>query len=121
VTVPPEWLDRLLGVLLDNACKYSPKGGAISVSVGGEGRRVRLTVDDSGPGIPPEQRSRVFDRFHRATDTPGGGPSAPPLPAGRAYRSAGRAPSPGIGSRAPTSRAPTSRAPTRRAPTSRAR
>ena len=72
VTVPPEWLDRLLGVLLDNACKYSPKGGAISVSVGGEGRRVRLTVDDSGPGIPPEQRSRVFDRFHRATDTPGG-------------------------------------------------
>ena len=72
VTVPPEWLDRLLGVLLDNACKYSPEGGAISVSVGGEGRRVRLTVDDSGPGIPPEQRSRVFDRFHRATDAPGG-------------------------------------------------
>ena len=72
VTVPPEWLDRLLGVLLDNACKYSPEGGAISVSVGGEGRRVRLTVDDSGPGIPPEQRSRVFDRFHRASEAPGG-------------------------------------------------
>ena len=72
VTVPPEWLDRLLGVLLDNACKYSPKGGAISVSVGGDSRRVRLTVDDSGPGIPPEQRSRVFDRFHRASEAPGG-------------------------------------------------
>ena len=72
VTVPPEWLDRLLGVLLDNACKYSPEGGAISVAVAGEGRRVRLTVDDSGPGIPPEQRNRVFDRFHRATDAPGG-------------------------------------------------
>jgi signal transduction histidine kinase len=33
---------------------------------------VRLTVDDSGPGIPPQERDRVFDRFHRATDAPGG-------------------------------------------------
>jgi signal transduction histidine kinase len=72
VTAPPEWLDRLLGVLLDNACKYSPEGGSIGVSVAGEGRRVRLTVEDSGPGIPDEQRGRVFDRFHRATDAPGG-------------------------------------------------
>jgi len=67
-----EWLDRLLGVLLDNACKYSPDGGSISVSVAGDGRRVRLTVDDSGPGISAEERGRVFDRFHRATDVPGG-------------------------------------------------
>jgi signal transduction histidine kinase len=59
-------------VLLDNACKYSPEGGAISVSVAGEGRRVRLTVDDSGPGISAEEKDRVFDRFHRATDAPGG-------------------------------------------------
>jgi two-component system sensor histidine kinase CiaH len=72
VTVPPEWLDRLLGVLLDNACKYSPEGGSVTVSVTGEGRRVRLTVDDSGPGIPVAERERVFDRFHRATDAPGG-------------------------------------------------
>jgi signal transduction histidine kinase len=72
VTAPPEWLDRLVGVLLDNACKYSPDGGAISISVAGEGKRVRLTVDDSGPGIPDDQRGRVFDRFHRATDAPGG-------------------------------------------------
>ena len=72
VTAPPEWLDRLIGVLLDNACKYSPDGGAISVAVAGDGKRVRLTVDDSGPGIPVEQRSRVFDRFHRATDAAGG-------------------------------------------------
>ncbi|MGD0018964.1 MAG: HAMP domain-containing sensor histidine kinase [Candidatus Limnocylindrales bacterium] len=72
VTAPPDWLDRLLGVLIDNACKYSPEGGSIAVSVAGEGRRVRLTVDDSGPGIPAEERGRVFDRFHRATDAPGG-------------------------------------------------
>ncbi len=72
VTAPPEWLDRLLGVLLDNACKYSPQGGRIEVLVASEGRRVRLSVDDSGPGIPPEERDRVFDRFHRASDTGGG-------------------------------------------------
>jgi two-component system, OmpR family, sensor histidine kinase CiaH len=72
VTVPPEWLDRLVGVLLDNACKYSPEGGSVTVSVADEGRRVRLTVDDSGPGIPADQRERVFDRFHRATDAAGG-------------------------------------------------
>jgi signal transduction histidine kinase len=72
VTAPPEWLDRLVGVLLDNACKYSPDGGAISISVVADGKRVRLTVDDSGPGIPDDQRGRVFDRFHRATDAPGG-------------------------------------------------
>jgi signal transduction histidine kinase len=72
VTVPPEWLDRLLGVLLDNACKYSAEGGSVNVSVTGDGRRVRLTVDDSGPGIPREERERIFDRFHRATNTPGG-------------------------------------------------
>jgi signal transduction histidine kinase len=72
VAAPPEWLDRLVGVLLDNACKYSPDGGSIALSVAAEGRRARLTVDDSGPGIPAEERARVFDRFHRATDAPGG-------------------------------------------------
>jgi two-component system OmpR family sensor kinase len=72
VAAPPEWLDRLLGVLLDNACKYSPTGGSVVVSVAVEGRRVRLTVDDSGPGIPAAERARVFDRFHRATDSAGG-------------------------------------------------
>jgi signal transduction histidine kinase len=67
VSAPPEILDRLLGVLLDNACKYAPDGGSIDVAVAREGGRVSLTVDDSGPGIPPEERDRIFDRFHRAT------------------------------------------------------
>jgi signal transduction histidine kinase len=72
VSAPPEWLDRLLGVLLDNACKYSNPGGSVAVAVRAEGSRVRLVVDDSGPGIPPEERARIFDRFHRATERPGG-------------------------------------------------
>ena len=72
VTIPPEWLDRLLGVLVDNACKFSPDGGAVRITVGAEGSRVTLPVDDAGPGIPPDQRELVFDRFHRASSSGSG-------------------------------------------------
>ena len=72
IAAPPEWLDRLLGVLLDNACKYAPAGGLVDVTVVVDGSRVALTVDDSGPGIPESERTRIFDRFHRATDSQGG-------------------------------------------------
>jgi signal transduction histidine kinase len=72
VNAPPEWLDRLLGVLLDNACKYAPDQGGVDVAVRAEGGRIKLSVDDTGPGIPAEERARIFDRFHRATDSPGG-------------------------------------------------
>lgn len=68
IAAPPELVDRLLGVLLDNACKYVPEGGSVSLSVLRDGSRVAVTVDDSGPGIPEADRARVFDRFHRATD-----------------------------------------------------
>ncbi len=72
VAVPADWADRLVGVLLDNACKYSPEGGTVDVTVDLAGGRARLTVDDAGPGIPEDQRDLVFDRFHRATDSAGG-------------------------------------------------
>ena len=69
-----EWLDRLLGVLIDNACKYAPDGGRVRVSVVNDGNRVRAVVEDSGPGIPPDERTRIFERFHRGTsDKPGAG------------------------------------------------
>jgi len=72
VSAPPEWLDRLLGVLVDNACKYSPDGGVVAISIATHGGRASVTVDDSGPGIPEHDRERVFDRFHRGTDAAGG-------------------------------------------------
>jgi signal transduction histidine kinase len=72
VAAPAEWLDRLLGVLLDNACRYAPQGGSIEVRVEGTAGRARVRVDDSGPGIPEAESRRVFDRFHRASDRPGG-------------------------------------------------
>jgi signal transduction histidine kinase len=70
----PEWIDRLAGVLLDNACKYAGRGGRVVVTVHSSGGRIGLRVDDSGPGIPPEEQATVFDRFHRATsDSRGAG------------------------------------------------
>jgi signal transduction histidine kinase len=72
VGAPAEWLDRLLGVLIDNACKYSPDAGTVAVTVTTDAGRIRLTVDDSGPGIPEDERGRIFDRFHRATEAKSG-------------------------------------------------
>ncbi len=72
ISAPPEWIDRLAGVLVDNACRYAGPGGSVRISVGQRASRVTLTVEDSGPGIPPQDRARLFDRFHRATEQGGG-------------------------------------------------
>jgi signal transduction histidine kinase len=72
VKAPPEWIDRLLSVLIDNACRYSPQGGTVTVTTAAAGPRARLAVEDDGPGIPAEDRQRLFDRFRRATAQPGG-------------------------------------------------
>ncbi|HUY65462.1 MAG TPA: HAMP domain-containing sensor histidine kinase [Acidimicrobiales bacterium] len=67
-----EAIDRLIAVLLDNACRYAGDGGSVDLRVSHGGGRARLTVDDSGPGIPEHHRELVFDRFHRAGDERGG-------------------------------------------------
>ena len=72
ISAPAEWLARLVSVLVDNAVKYSPPGGTVSVEVSTDAGRVRLAIQDTGPGIPAAERDRVFDRFHRATDEPSG-------------------------------------------------
>jgi signal transduction histidine kinase len=69
VAADPEWIDRLVGVLVDNACKYAGQGGRVVVAVSATGSRIVLRVEDSGPGVPPDQRSMMFDRFHRGVDT----------------------------------------------------
>jgi two-component system OmpR family sensor kinase len=68
IVAPADWIDRLAGVLVDNACKYADEGGSVRIQVGRVGVRVVLAVEDSGPGIPAEERDRLFDRFRRATD-----------------------------------------------------
>ncbi|ARP80955.1 two-component sensor histidine kinase [Bordetella genomosp. 8] len=62
----PDALALLARNLLDNAIKYTPAEGRIDVGIDVHGDAVTLTVDDSGPGIPPAERERVFDRFYRA-------------------------------------------------------
>jgi signal transduction histidine kinase len=64
-----ELVDRLIGVLLDNACKYAPEGGSVDVTVAADGPRASVTVDDSGPGIADDERERIFARFHRSVAT----------------------------------------------------
>jgi signal transduction histidine kinase len=71
ISAPPDWIDRLAGVLMDNACRYAGPGGTVRISAAQRGGRVTLTVEDSGPGVPAEQRPRMFDRFHRSTEQGG--------------------------------------------------
>jgi len=77
ITAPPEWVDRLTGVLVDNACRYATTAGrpapAVRIVVASQGSRVSLTVEDSGPGIPDDKRARLFDRFYRAGASGDGG------------------------------------------------
>jgi two-component system sensor histidine kinase QseC len=65
----------LLRNLVDNAIKYSPKHGSVEVRLERSGSWLNLKVADSGPGIPPEERARVFERFYRlaGTQPPGSG------------------------------------------------
>lgn len=72
----PEALRMLLRNLLENAVKYTPEDGCVDIAIvrlgGGQGEAVELSVDDSGPGLPPAERERVLDRFYRS-----GEPQAP--------------------------------------------
>lgn len=69
-------LERMVRNLLDNADKFSPAGTPVEVTLVTVGAAARLVVADHGPGIPPEDQERVFDRFYRSAATrtlPGSG------------------------------------------------
>jgi two-component system sensor histidine kinase TctE len=86
----PSMLHELVANLVDNAIRYTPRGGVVTASVDGGGERVALRVEDNGPGIAPEQRERVFERFYRLHDDGGGG-SGLGLPIVREIAAASRA------------------------------
>ena len=56
---------QMLRIFLDNAVKYTPEGGSIKVSSTREGEKIFLRISDTGIGIAPENRQKIFDRFFR--------------------------------------------------------
>jgi signal transduction histidine kinase len=76
VWVDPLAVSRILGNLLDNAAAYSPPGAAILLSARRDGLHALVAVQDTGPGIPPVDRARIFQpytRLHQPTASPGSG------------------------------------------------
>lgn len=67
-TLPPVWVDahligRVFQNLVGNALKFTPEGGAITIAARQEGNKILATVSDTGPGISPELRGRLFQKF----------------------------------------------------------
>jgi signal transduction histidine kinase len=69
----PARLRQLVTILLDNAIRHSPRNGVVRLFVRPLPDGAALAVDDAGPGVRPEDRARVFDRFWRASGAPAGG------------------------------------------------
>jgi two-component system, OmpR family, sensor kinase len=61
----PQRLNQALTNLIENAIKFTPAGGEVRVSAWRAGGEVGVTVADDGPGVPPEAREHLFDRFYR--------------------------------------------------------
>ena len=74
-----EALRMLLRNLLENAVKYTPEEGRVDIAIARLDDAVELSVDDSGPGLPPTERERVLDRFYRSGEPAGAGQRTRPL------------------------------------------
>lgn len=75
IAADPDALRILLNNLVENAIRYTPDGGRVDVGVDAAADALSVRVQDTGPGIPPQELGRVFDRFYRVpgTQVPGSG------------------------------------------------
>ncbi|MGH2973568.1 MAG: sensor histidine kinase [Gemmatimonadales bacterium] len=64
--IDPDLIAQVVRNLLSNASRHAGSGGRVVLSARADGAGLVVSVDDNGPGIPPQQRERVFDRFHRS-------------------------------------------------------
>jgi two-component system OmpR family sensor kinase len=65
----PDQIDRALWNLLDNAVRHSPQDGVVTLGVSADARGACIAVSDQGPGVPADERSRIFERFYRVDRT----------------------------------------------------
>lgn len=65
----PKHIHQIIINLLSNAVKYTPKGGSVNINADIQGDKVRISVSDTGVGIPPEKIEKLFERFERGEDT----------------------------------------------------
>ena len=61
--------EKLITILVDNAIKYTPRGGEISVTLAKTLKNISIKVTNTGDGIPPEQISKIFDRFYKLDES----------------------------------------------------
>jgi signal transduction histidine kinase len=73
VCLPDKTLHELFVILLDNALRHTPTSGVVTVACGLADGRAWLSVEDSGPGIPESERSRIGERFYRPAGQTGDG------------------------------------------------
>ncbi len=66
IEIDPDLIAQVIRNLLENARRHVGPGGRVVVSAASDGRSLTVSVDDDGPGVPPQERERVFDRFHRS-------------------------------------------------------
>jgi len=69
VPLDPVLFEQVVFNVLDNAAKYTPAGSTIRIASRRDGDRVALTITDEGPGVPPSNIERIFDKFYRAQGT----------------------------------------------------
>jgi two-component system, OmpR family, sensor kinase len=66
IDLDPDMVARVIRNLVENARRHAGPEGTVTVSSSAEAGRLRVDVDDDGPGIAPDERERIFDRFHRS-------------------------------------------------------
>lgn len=69
ISADKQLIKQAIRILVDNSIKYTPEGESIILRVNGDENTIRITVQDSGIGIPPESIPRIFDRFYRSDES----------------------------------------------------